>query len=501
MDGPAIVTSVSDLENLVSAASRGGLDDVVALRTEILRLVRTGDVGSAEITGYLRTASPKAWTTLDSAMRAGYGRLEQPVGSAESDEVVAVGLASMARDGHLRERAVIRLGAVADPLAGPFLASRTTDWVTQVAETATATLEARLRSDRALVIASAPLIFSLEQRRRSTTLGEVILGQAATHPEVRDALLEAPDVRTRRRVIGDRSVLGALSIERLVTIAISEMDNVVAAKAGVAAVARMSDRGYDTALELLLVGPALVRAAVLDALPSDDRAPSTGTRHLFDRSTSVRGAAQRLLARTGGDAAATYRAALQTRTHTPIAVIELAQLGNKSDHQLVLACLHAAEAPTRRAAVNAARWVAGGRLIELLVPMLSDEASGVTRAAERRLRGVASSIDRQVLTGLTVAPLTHSRRAAYRLMRRRSAPERLEADFVALADVDEANRRDALGDLRSWLFRDAARAPRADLQTRRRLSGQLLEVPSGLRPKEVEMIRFHAALRPVDLVS
>jgi hypothetical protein len=316
---------------------------------------------------------------------------------------------------------------------------------------------------------------------------------------VRDVLLRSPEIRTRRRVISDGSVLAALSIERLVTIAISDTDNVVAAKAGVAAVARLLDRGYETALELLLAGPALVRSAVLDALPPGERVLAIATRHLFDRSTSVRGAAQRLLARSGGDAAASYRTALRTKTHVPTAVIELALVGNDSDRELVLACLQAAEAPTRRAAVHAARWAAGGRLVEVLVALLSDGEPSVTRAAERRLRGVASSIDGEVLSDLTAAPHAHQRRAGYRLLPRRSAPERLEADFIALADADGSNRHDAVADLRSWLGRDAVRARRADLETRRRLSRQLLEVEAGLHPKDVELIRFHAALRPADV--
>ena len=41
----------------------------------------------------------------------------------------------MAWDGHIRERAVRQLATIRNPLAGPFLAIRTTDWVTEVART------------------------------------------------------------------------------------------------------------------------------------------------------------------------------------------------------------------------------------------------------------------------------------------------------------------------------------------------------------------------------
>jgi hypothetical protein len=124
---------------------------------------------------------------------------------------------------------------------------------------------------------------------------------------------------------------------------------------------------------------------------------------------------------------------------------------------------------TRRAAVNSARWVAGERLAELITPLLWDPSAGVTRAVERRLRAKARDLDAAMLAALASAPMTHNRRAAYRLMRRRSALERVEADLIALSDSDELVNGDALADLRSWLHRGAASAPRGDLMTRRRL--------------------------------
>jgi hypothetical protein len=183
----------------------------------------------------------------------------------------------------------------------------------------------------------------------------------------------------------------------------------------------------------------------------------------------------------------------------PIALVELAQLGSSDDHAAIIGALASADVATRRAAVSAVRWFAGPRLPELITPLLWDPSAGVTRAVERRLRARASDLDGRMLLDLAAAPQSHSRRAALRLMRRRSAPERVEADLIAVADEDEHLRRDGLADLRSWLHRGAASAPRADLPTRRRLSELLDAVAHVLRPDDVAGIRFHAGLRPQDL--
>jgi hypothetical protein len=147
-------------------------------------------------------------------------------------------------------------------------------------------------------------------------------------------------------------------------------------------------------------------------------------RHLFDRSPAVRAAAQRAYRRSDGDPAAAYRAALTRTEHLPIAVTELALVGSIDDHASIVNALHADEIATRCAAVSAVRWIAGERLADLITPLLWDPSARVTRAVERRLRAKARDLDSAMLQDLTTAPLGHNRRAAYGLMRRRSAPER-----------------------------------------------------------------------------
>lgn len=501
------------IDELVAKASGGGLAAQVALRDRVR--VAAAEHGSSrdELLAFLRSTSPRGWLTLDQSMRAQWYGETRPSGRAPMGlvrgvlaslagarrDVLDIGLASMSRDGHQRECAVRALEEVGDPLAGPFLALRSGDWVEEVAQLATSILAERLTIEAPTLVASAPLVFALVDRRRQSGLASVVLERAAAETTIRRALLASLDRRTRREVISHRPVQDATSLEDLVEIAESDTDTSVAAEAGIAAVARLGAGTDDDGLERLLAGPAPVRYAVLEALPASDRAREAAAGHLFDRSSTVRTAAQRAYARAGGDAAGAYRATLSRGEHVATAILELASIGGAQDHPVILAALQSPESSIRRAAVKAVGWIAPERVIELLVPMLRDSAPGVTRAAERRLRASASSLDGAILFDLAGASAAHMRRAAYRLLRRRSAPERLEAGLIGLADADAANQRTALGDLRSWLWKGAASAPRADLATRQRLSDRLRLVESQMDSHIADQIRFHAALRPADL--
>lgn len=489
---------------------RAGVD----LRHEVYRLLAAGHAGKADVERFLRSATPGQWVTFDEAMRTfWYGerpatkehwwqRVLQAAGLQETQtrDVLGIGLASMDRDGHLREKAIGHLAKERDPFVGPFLALRTTDWVRQVSNLAVAALADRVREDRDVLLASAPVLFTLSDRWRTSGIENIVLERAAADPETLASLLALPDTRTRRRVIGDQSARAAMSVDQLVELARSDADTVVATTAGIDAVSRIA--ASDSAPDVftgLMAGPALVRRAVLAALAERAQGVAMAERYLFDRSPGVRGAAQGVYRRAGQDPASVYRAALERSEHVPVAIVELAVIGSSADHEHVLGALQADDVATRRAAASAVKWVAGDRLRELLTPMLWDPSAGVTRTAVRRLLGKARALDGTMLLELAAAPRSHNRRAAYRLMRRRSAPERLEANLIALADDEEHVRRDAVADLRSWLHRGAASAPRANLQTRRHLSERLASVEGELRRDDIASIRFHAGLRPQDL--
>lgn len=505
------------IEELAAEAGGGGLAARMALRDHVRGVLQSEDSDPSEILRFLESARPREWLVLDESMRAqwygGYGEPVPPEGALgrawqalrsrrkARTGVLPAGIASMDRDGRIRETAVHALAKEASPLAGPFLTMRTVDWVEEVGRVAISILGDRFATESPLLIVSAPLVFALSDRQRRSGLDHIVLERATVDAQVRMALSRA-DVRTRRRLISHEPARVAMTLDELVAIAVSDSDTVVASAAGVAAVSRIAEN--EAALEglfRLLAGPALVRVAVLGALSVGEHSGDLAERHLFDRSPSVRAAAQQAYAQNGGKPAVIYRAALTRSEHVPTAVLELAHVGSSGDHDAILGVLQSPDPAARRAAVHAAKWVAGDRLTDQLVPRLWDHSPGVARAAERRLRGAAKSLDSRMLSDLAAAPASHNRRAAYRLLRRRTAPERLEADLIGLADPDAANQRDALGDLRSWLHRGAASAPRGDLATRRRLSQRLDAVEGQLLGHDAERVRFHAALRPIDLGS
>jgi hypothetical protein len=353
--------------------------------------------------------------------------------------------------------------------------------------------------DPQLLIASAPLALALSHRQRRSGIERIVLARATIDSEVRAALLASPDRQTRRSVLSEEPIRSALTLDELTRLACSDPDTVVASTAGVEAVRRIgTTRAAGEPLATLLAGPALVRRAVLDALAELGEGGEVAERLLFDRSPTVRAAAQRLYRRTVGDPAVVYRAALARCERVPIAITELATEGHVADHDAILAALRSASDATRRAAVGAVRWIARDSMCELLAPFLWDASPSVTREAERHLRAQASDLDGTRLWELAAAPHRHHRRAAYRLLRRRTAPERIEADLMALAEGDECLRQDALGDLRSWLRGRAASASRGDHATRRRLSQRLAAVEHLLRD-QAGLLRFHAGLRPEDL--
>lgn len=494
---------------LLEEARRGGILAQVALGREARsRLKDPG--GRAELFELLRGARPSTWITLDDSMRAfGFDAEERPrkdrwlralgirATRPDATGILSSGFASMQRDGYEREAAVGRLATAADPLAGPFLALRTTDWVEPVARLASAILAQRMRDEAPLFLAAAPLVLVLSGRRRRSGLEGLVLERAAADADLRAALLGSAERKTRRRILSEPAVRGACTDEELRRIAFLDPDPVLASAAGLELVARSARRevGVD-GLEPLLVGPARLRRAVLDALPAG---AAVAERYLFDRSPTVREAAQRAVRRSGHDPTRFYRAALERSERVPLAITELARLGDPTDHAALLAALRSTDVGARRAAVAATRWIPGAASCERLAPLLRDPSAGVTREAERRLRSRADELEGAGLFALAEAPLAHQRRAAYRLLRRRSAPERIEADLLALTDGEASLRQEALSDLLTWLEFQSATAPRGDRTTRQRLSQRFTAVEHRLTERDAAQLRFHAGLRPEDL--
>jgi hypothetical protein len=501
------------LADLAVDAQRGGWQGEAAFYLEALRLAfQAGAAERAQLIAFLRTATPQQWLVVDGSMRlipVAIGRrslftlLRDSLGNrgrAADRTLVSLGFSTMSADGYRREAAIKQIAELDDPLVGPFLALRTIDWVGPVARTATEALTRQMESSREVAAMAAPLVFAFASRIRAGAATEAVSAVVARDVELQRRLLGFPGTVTRRRTLELALDASTLSTDELVSLALGDPDTVVATRAGQEAVARASVAGDHATLARLMEGRAVVRRAVLDVLPSNPATAAIARQHLFDRSPLVRSGAQQLARRTGTDPVESYRREARTEDRRAIAVLELGYAANPQDQLTILKALTDAEPPVRRAAVLALRWLAGPDVPSLLVGMLTDSSAGVVRVAERGIRPHVRALDRGVIDRLLQAAEPHIRRAGLRVLRRRSDHERLEADFIALTDIDEGLRRDASQDLRSWLWRGAARAPRADLATRRRLAHALARVESSLDAGIGERLRFHAGLRPQDLI-
>jgi hypothetical protein len=169
---------------------------------------RGGEAAATAVDAALRRGSVLLVPALDRAMRdegtlkqLGFGFLDI------SAEMVArlerygerasalLGVASLARDGHAREAAVVRLAERVDRLATAFLINRSNDYVGAVATLATAVVEQRLRPEYAgQLVACLPLIVRMGQWTRAKQAQEKLLAFVRSpHPVVRAALWAAED--------------------------------------------------------------------------------------------------------------------------------------------------------------------------------------------------------------------------------------------------------------------------------------------------------------------
>lgn len=495
-DGDA---SATGLNERARRAATGGWIARMSFQEHLARLASGDKHGRDDLLSFLQIATPQEWVGVDEAVRESGYATQRSLLKDMGNDLLGVGLSTMDASGHRREAAVRRITDFEDPLVGAFLSLRTVDWVEPVAKLSRSALIERVRTDLETAAFAAPLVFALESRLRAATTVDALLDAIAADPRLQQRLLRSTDVRTRRRALELALAGGALASEELVSLALDDADTVVATSAGRAAVAQAREADDRDALTRLLGGRAVVRRAVLEALTPGAEAVELAESHLFDRSPLVRNAAQSVVRRAGGDPVTEYRRSIEAGVRVAISVFELGYVGGPGDMPTVVNALGSPDAAVRRAAVHAASRRAGPELPSRLIPLLDDASPGVVRAAERRLRPFVKSVDRSIIDVLLASTEPHVRRAAFRLLRRRSPHERLEANFLGLADPEERLRQDADTDLKSWLHQGAASAPRADLSTRLKLDHELTRVERSMDGKVVGMIRFHAGLRNEDL--
>lgn len=377
----------------------------------------------------LLKAPPELWLHLDRFARAGGGGIAGSVAVPEpggGNGLLWLLVASLDRDGHVRQLAVEGLAAIGGPLAAGALALRTADWVGEVREPAVAALHRRTAPDEAA--AAVRLLVRLRDRRRADGMAEAYaaaLSAPARRRAVR-ALAADADPLTRRFGVELALRLGEYVRGDLLRTALRDPDQVCRRLCA----QRLLEVDPEQAGRLLRSRSAVVRELAVAALP-DDVPAARLVGPLADRARIVRVQARWRLYSRGEPPVEVYRKQLRKPLRgVPERLVAglvtgIGECGDTTDIPLLLKLtepLPPGEAPwgavVRRSAAHAVgRLAKPGDLVGLLGPLTLDPDPGVAREAFEALMRVADSVPPETLwVGATrTEPVV--RRAAERLRR------------------------------------------------------------------------------------
>ncbi|MFF2791511.1 hypothetical protein ACFVT6_32985 [Streptomyces sp. NPDC058049] len=358
------------------------------------------------------------WIAFDQAVRD--IRRHRYETSCIGDDVVAL----CHPDGYVREGAL----RAPDPVL-ELVAIRCTDWVPAVREQARRVLRAVLDADPAGTVRRlTPLLLRLA-RREHGAWAAALLPAALRGESLRAELRGSADLPTRRFAARLSLESGEFGVRELARLAAVELDPPTARMWADAALAALATDGPDDRAVDLLLGAhiPMVRACGVTALRGAGRAAEAGV-YLTDRSGLVRACARWLVRQDGGDPYARYRELVKDPAQvTPYAVSGFAECARREDGPLLRALLGHPGGLVRAAAV------AGLRLLDadderLLRSLLDDPSPAVAREVSRGLRATAGPLPADWLMA-RVAPErpTHTRRAAFHLLRARGGIASLRA--------------------------------------------------------------------------
>ncbi|MBP2328102.1 HEAT repeat protein [Kibdelosporangium banguiense] len=200
--------------------------------------------------------------------------------------------------------------------------------------------------------------------------------------------------------------------------------------------------------------------------------------------------------RAGIDPATRYRTLLAAQQPpAPSVIAGLSETGIRSDIDLFQPWLTHPNSRGRAEAVRALRRH-NCAPPQLLLPLLPDPVSSVTRQVTLSLHPQAHTLDEHSLRPLLHQTHPHHvRMAACRLLRAHGTWTRISVDLQLINDPTDAIRTDALADLANWLTHGAAttysfpRGPRAD-----ELAALLTQTEATLGAELVRLLRFHLGL-------
>ena len=379
------------LAHLLGPLAEGGDVGDAAARAadEVLRRMPAQEYASLDARvrthGWWAERSRLSWAGLDPRRL----RRQAPKGWLRT---AYFGLASLHRNGRVREAAVQALAEERSGDEVPFLVLRLNDWVGPVRARAEEAVRDRLRPEhRQSWTRALPLVLGLEGRERHHA-GFVVQGVLRLLTATPDALREvlaSPDRATRRaghRIAHDAGGDSALLAARR---AVGDPDVVVRlAAAGSVRTGIVADAEVETAF---LNDPAAdVRRRVLlgRVERGTPHADETLREALLDESAGVRSDARFFLGRRTGEPirADVYRRALDapaTASRLRAALGGLAEVGDASDADLAAPYLADERASVRAAALRAVLSLAAEAHAGRLLDLAQDPSPRVVRSVAR----------------------------------------------------------------------------------------------------------------------
>lgn len=311
------------------------------------------------------------------------------------NERLLLGLISSHHDGHVREAAVRRLGEVVPSDVLPFLLLRANDWVPQVRTAATRALTRHLHVGSVPGwIDVLPALDRLQQATRGdhrALISDVhrLLGSPAARPQLMDALSHE-NARVRRLVLALLATVEDLDVAAVVHRAAADRDTVVRTAAISLAQQRLSDPARADHLRRACTDPfPAVRQLAWEHWHHQEsvEADRLTRAFLFDRTPSLRSAAQLARAHRGDDVARSYREALsEPATSRQAAIVDgLGETGHASDAALVTPLLAHPRARVRCAALRALHRLTPHADVRPYVHALVSDSGSVAGVASRCL--------------------------------------------------------------------------------------------------------------------
>lgn len=403
---------------------------------------------------------------------------------------LATWLASMARDGFARERAMARLTLEPGPDVDRLIALRLDDPVEAVRLRAWEALRFRLSAAQGVRI--APILVRLSGRLRSAgamARYAAEFGRRLGAP-LWEVLLDHTDWDSRRWAFDAALSAGGIGPHGALESLAGEADQWVV-KRLVEVIAGSGD--VEMLGRLLASHHAPARAAAVSSLPDPALGDLAIESALFDRAATVRAAARDRAAARGIAVGALYRRVWDER-RDPRALRGAAECGERFDLGDLRAYTSDPDPRVRSIAVALlSREDLDQGDVGRLFSLLDDPSPGPVNRAVRALAGCYWLWSYRQVADSWQSAATPKRRRLWRLLSGRGGWDRVRADLLAASDVEREVRGLGLADLQAWLQHAAAHmwhAPTDEQLDDVRLLLATAEIPSELR----EAIEFRSGL-------